>query len=66
GATTERRWPRMGLADQLSDALSGHADEIKAGIEKAGDLVDEKTGGKFASQVDQVQEKLEGLLGKKD
>jgi hypothetical protein len=56
----------MGLADQLSDALSGHADEIKAGIEKAGDLVDEKTGGKFASQVDQVQEKLEGLLGKKD
>jgi hypothetical protein len=54
----------MGLADQLSDALKEHADEVKAGIEKAGDLIDDKTGGKFASQVDQVQQKLEGALGK--
>ena len=56
----------MGLADQLSDALAGHADEIKAGIEKAGDFVDDKTGGKFASQVDQVQEKLAEAVDKLD
>jgi hypothetical protein len=54
----------MGLTDKLSAALTEHADEVKAGIEKVGDLVDEKTGGKFASQVDQVQEKLESALGK--
>jgi hypothetical protein len=56
----------MGLADKLSEALKEHADEVKAGIEKVGDLVDEKTGGKYASQVDQVQEQLENALGKKD
>jgi hypothetical protein len=54
----------MGLADQLSDALKGHADEIEAGIEKAGDLIDGKTGGKYASQVDQVQTKLEDAVKK--
>jgi hypothetical protein len=55
----------MGLADKLSDALAGHADEVKAAVEKAGDLIDEKTGGKFASAVDQVQEKVEEAIEKK-
>ena len=54
----------MGLTDKLSDALAGHVDEIKAGIEKAGDFIDEKTGGKFASQVDQVQSKLDEAVDK--
>lgn len=41
-----------GKAEEL---LGSHGDQVKDGIEKAGDLVDEKTGGKFADQVDGVQ-----------
>ncbi|WP_449372568.1 antitoxin [Arthrobacter psychrolactophilus] len=41
-----------GKAEEL---LGSHGDQVKDGIEKAGDLIDEKTGGKFADQVDGVQ-----------
>jgi len=52
----------MGIAEQLSGALSGHGDEIKEGIEKVGDFIDSTTGGKFADKVDQVQNFLEDKL----
>lgn len=49
----------MGLFDDLKgkaqELIEGNEDAIKDGIEKAGDFVDEKTGGKFADQVDAVQ-----------
>ena len=45
----------MGIFDKVSEAVAGNADQIKEGIEKAGDFVDEKTDGKFAGQVDQAQ-----------
>ncbi|PYI38375.1 hypothetical protein CVS30_10650 [Arthrobacter psychrolactophilus] len=41
-----------GKAEEL---LGSHGDQVKDGIEKAGDFVDDKTGGKFADQVDGVQ-----------
>jgi MT0933-like antitoxin protein len=46
----------MGIFDKAKDALSGKEDEIAAGVDKAGDMVDEKTEGKYAEQVDQGQE----------
>lgn len=36
--------------------ISGNEDKIKGGIEKAGDVVDSKTGAKFKDQVDAVQQ----------
>ncbi len=49
----------MGLFDDLKgkaqDLIDGNEEAIKEGIDKAGDFVDEKTGGKFAEQVDAVQ-----------
>ncbi|HAP91438.1 MAG TPA: hypothetical protein DIT15_02540 [Arthrobacter bacterium] len=49
----------MGLIGDLKSKAQGliHGNEqaIKDGIEKAGDFVDSKTGGKFADQVDAVQ-----------
>ncbi|PYI67609.1 hypothetical protein CVV68_09180 [Arthrobacter livingstonensis] len=36
--------------------IGGHQDQIKDGIEKAGDFVDDKTGGKFKDKVDGVQQ----------
>ena len=44
----------MGLMDNLSAVVGGHEDQVKDGIDKLGDLVDEKTGGQFAGQVDQA------------
>ncbi|MCA4132689.1 antitoxin [Arthrobacter sp. M4] len=49
----------VGLFDDLKgkaqDLIDGNEEAIKEGIDKAGDFVDEKTGGKFAEQVDAVQ-----------
>ena len=44
----------MGLIDNLNATVGGHEDQVKDGIDKLGDLVDEKTGGQFAGQVDQA------------
>ena len=46
----------MGIFDNIADAAKQHESTIEEGIEKAGDLIDEKTGGKFADQVDKVQD----------
>jgi hypothetical protein len=48
----------MGLLDKIKGMLGGNADKVKDGIEKAGDMVDEKTDGKFADKVDMAQEKI--------
>lgn len=53
----------MDIVDQIKGAVAGHEDEIKEGLDKVGDLVDEKTGGQFAAQVDQAQDFLKGQLG---
>ena len=42
----------MGLLDKLKDPLSKNADKV----DKAGDVVDDKTQGKYKDTVDQVQE----------
>ena len=52
----------MGIFDKAKDALSGHSEQVDAGIEKAGDMVDEKTEGKYAEQVDQGQEMAKDKL----
>jgi len=58
----------MGIFDKAKDALSGHGDQVDKGIDKIGDLIDEKTGGKYADKVDQGQDlagdKLRDYLAK--
>ena len=46
----------MGIFDKAKDALSGHSEQVAAAIDKAGDLVDEKTEGKYAEQIDKGQD----------
>lgn len=57
----------MGLFDKAGDLAKEHEDKVEAGIEKVGDFVDEKTGGKYSEQVDQAQkvvnEQLDKLTG---
>jgi hypothetical protein len=49
----------VGLLDDLKgkaqQVIGGNEDAIKNGIEKAGDFVDSKTGGKHADKIDAVQ-----------
>ncbi|CAH0327669.1 MULTISPECIES: antitoxin [Micrococcales] len=49
----------MGLLDDLKgkaqQVIGGNEEAIKDGIEKAGDFVDSKTGGKHAGTIDAVQ-----------
>ncbi|WP_111511557.1 antitoxin [Mycobacterium kyogaense] len=46
----------MGFLDKAKDLLSKNADKVDTVIDKAGDLVDKKTQGKYTSTVDKVQE----------
>lgn len=50
------------LADKAMGLVSQHADKVDDVIEKAGDVVDNKTGGKFAGQVDSAQEAAKNAL----
>jgi hypothetical protein len=52
----------MGIFDKAKDAVSEHSEQIDAGIDKAGDLVDDKTQGKYVEQVDQGQEMAKDKL----
>jgi len=46
----------MGFMDQVKSLLSKNADKVDTAIDKAGDIVDSKTQGKYKDQVDKVQE----------
>ena len=60
----------MGILDDLKgkaqQLIGGNEEAIKDGIEKAGDFIDSKTGGKFADKVDAVQQGASGLVDKVD
>ena len=64
----------MGFLDdakeKISDLLDGNSDKVEEGIEKAGDVVDEKTDGQYEDKVDVAQDKaadaLDSLDGKDD
>jgi hypothetical protein len=53
----------MGIFDKAKDLLGEHSDKVAAGIDKVGDLVDEKTGGTYADKVDQGQDVAKERLG---
>ncbi|MFD7155699.1 antitoxin [Kribbella sp. NPDC059898] len=41
-----------GLKEKAADLIDGHEDQVAQGLDKAGDFVDEKTGGKYGDQID--------------
>lgn len=45
----------MGFLDKIKDLASKNADKVDTAIDKAGDLVDKKTQGKYTQHVDKVQ-----------
>lgn len=53
----------MGLLDDIKAVAESHEDQVEQVIDKAGDVIDEKTDGKYASQVDQAQDFLKSKIG---
>ncbi len=58
------------MKDKLTEAVDSHGEQVGEGIDKLGDMVDERTGGQYAEQVDMGQarakEALDGLDGQDD
>lgn len=56
----------MGFLDDAKKFIDEHDEQVDQAIEQAGDLVDDKTGGKFAGQVDRAQDLAEQKTGEGD
>jgi hypothetical protein len=54
------------MFDKAKDLLGEHADKVDQGIDKLGDLIDEKTSGEHADKVDTAQEKIKEQLRQLD
>jgi hypothetical protein len=54
----------MGFLDKVKDLVSKNKGTVDTAIEKAGDIVDSKTQGKYASTVDKVQETAKNAVDK--
>ena len=64
----------MGFLDRFrrkaTDAVDDHGEKVGGGIDKAADVADDKTGGKYSAQIDSGADKakdtLDSLDGKND
>ena len=56
----------MGFLDKIKGLASKNADKVEMAIDKAGDIVDQKTQGKYAGQVDKVQDAAKKAVDKTD
>lgn len=53
----------MGFLDDAKKFVDEHDDQVDKAIQKAGDIIDEKTDGKYEGQVDKAQSFLEDQTG---
>lgn len=53
----------MGLMDTIKQKLAPHHDKAEQGVDKAADMIDEKTGGKYSGQIDKGAEQAKSALG---
>ncbi len=53
----------MGIFDKAKQFADDNPDKVNQGIDKAGDIVDERTDGKHSEQVDKAQDAARKHLG---
>jgi hypothetical protein len=51
------------LLDKAKKLAGMHPDEVNKGVDQAEHVADEKTGGKYSSQVQEAGDRAEGYLG---
>jgi uncharacterized protein YjbJ (UPF0337 family) len=66
GDVAMRRRLTMGLLDKAKSLLSQNKDKANDAVDKGGDFVDDKTGGKYTDKVDTAQDKAKDLIDKGD
>ncbi|OBB39809.1 MULTISPECIES: antitoxin [unclassified Mycobacterium] len=54
----------MAFLDKVKNLLAKNADKVDTAIDKAGDMVDKKTQGKYAQHVDKVQDAARNYVNK--
>lgn len=52
--------------DKAQDLLGEHGDQAEAGLDKAGEYVDDKTGGQHSDQIDTATEAMQRFGGDED
>ncbi len=52
----------MGLFDKAKGLLGQHGEKVEQAIDKVADVVDDKTGGKYADQIDKGAEAAKGFV----
>ncbi|MEU8524657.1 MULTISPECIES: antitoxin [Streptomyces] len=56
----------MGIMDKLKGMMGQHPEKARQASDAAERKINEKTGDKYTSQVDQAQRRAEGSLGMTD
>ncbi|HEY7489219.1 MAG TPA: antitoxin [Streptosporangiaceae bacterium] len=56
----------MSIVDKVKGMLGQHSDKAEQGVDKAGDMIDEKTGGKYNDKVDTAQDKAKDYLNREN
>ena len=54
----------MAFLDKVKNLLARNADKVDTAIDKAGDIVDKKTQGKYTSTVGKVQDAAKSAVDK--
>ena len=49
--------------DKAKDAAGGNADKLEGAVDKAAEIADQKTGGKFSDQIDSGAQAAKDQLG---
>lgn len=52
--------------DKAKDAADQHDDKVDQGLERAGDMVDERTGGTHSDQIDKGVDQAQERTGQGD
>jgi hypothetical protein len=55
-----------GFLDKAKDMADQHDDKVDQGLDKAGDFVDQKTGGKYDQQIDKGVDQAQQRTGDGD
>lgn len=56
----------MAFLDKVKNLLAKNADKVDTAIDKAGDMVDKKTQGKYTQHVDKAQDAAKKAVNKTD
>ena len=56
----------MGFLDKIKDTVSGNADKAEGAIDKAADVIDDKTGHQHTDQIEGAADKAKDFVEKLD